>query len=138
MRTTTKWMTAVVAVAALLGVGLAAAQPPSSDGSDASAPGHAGDSHGQGKHLGWWAKLKARLHWFHRHPAAAMQKVCDGNMTVDECAAYLKAKVADLKAKVQQAAEKKSEACLQQKSKDYCDGRLDQFKADHPRIYGNQ
>ena len=81
--------------------------------------------------------LRAHLRFWHRHPAAAIAKTCDGNMTVDECQALLKDKLQDLKDKVQQAAQKKYEECLQQKSKDYCDGRLDQFKADHPRVYGN-
>jgi len=132
MRTTTT-LIALASVAALLGVAtLAAAQPSTTNDSPQSASGAE-----HGKHIGWLAKLRAHLRFWHKHPAQAIEKACDGNMTVDECKALLKDKLQDLKDKVQQAAQKKYEECLQQKSKDYCDGRLDQFKADHPRVYGN-
>lgn len=133
MRTTTKTLIAAVSVVALLGVGLAAAESPSTT-TDPAADG----SGSPAQHQGWLAKLRAHLRFFHKHPAAAIEKVCDGNMTVDECKALIQDKVQELKGKVQQKAEQAYEQCLTTKSKDYCDGRLDQFKADHPRLYGNQ
>lgn len=134
MRTSTQTLIAVASVVAFLGVGLASAEAPS----NTTDPAADGSGTGAPQHQGWLAKLRAHLRFFHRHPAAAMEKACDGNMTVDECKALLKDKVQELKDKVQQKAEQAYEQCLTKRSKDYCDGRLDQFKADHPRLYGNQ
>ena len=139
MRTTTK-LVAALSVVALLGVGLAAAQD-ASDTTDPSASAGDGGGNASGpahQHQGWLAKLRARLAFWHKHPVQAMDKVCDGNMTVDECKALVKDKLQELKGKVQAKAQQLYEQCLAKRSKDYCDGRLDQFKADHPRLYGNQ
>jgi hypothetical protein len=133
MRTTTKTLIAAVSVVALLGVGVAAAETPSTTTDQTGAGSASPAGHESRLH-----KLLARFHFAQKHPWAAIDKVCDGNITVSECKDLLKQKVQDAKGKVQQAAQARYEKCLESRSQDYCDGRLDQFKADHPRVYGNQ
>lgn len=131
MRTTTTTLIAALSVVALLGVGVAAAATTSTTTDPSGA-----NSGSPQEHQGWLQKLRAHFRFFHKHPWAAIDKVCDGNVTINECKALMKEKVQDLKANVRKAAEKRYDQCLQSRSKDYCDGRYDEFKADHPGIYG--
>lgn len=119
MLTTTKWTLAALSAVALLGVA-AAATP-------------------QGKETTGSLRedLMAHLKAFHKRPVAAIDQVCDDGITWGECKELLKEKADEMHAQVQAKAEERYQECLESNSQDYCDGRLDQFKAEHPHAYGD-
>lgn len=117
MLTTTKWTLAALSAVALVGVA-AAATPQGQETTDSLKE-----------------RLHAHLKAFHKNPVQSIDKVCDDNVTWGECKALLKEKADEVRAKIQQQAEARYQECLESHSQDYCDGRLDQFKAGHPRVY---
>jgi hypothetical protein len=119
MLTTTKWTLAALSAVAL--VGAAAAATPQGQSTTAS----------------FKEDLRAHLAAFHKRPVAAIDKVCDDNVTWGDCKLLLKEKAAELRGRIQDKADERYQECLEKRSQDYCDGRLDQFKADHPKVYGN-
>ena len=119
MMTTTKWTLAALSAVALLGVA-AAATPEGQDTTDSLRD-----------------RIRDHFKAFHRNPVASIDKVCDDNVTWGECKELLKEKVEEAHAQVRAKAEARYQECLESHSPDYCDGRLDQFKAEHPRAYGD-
>jgi hypothetical protein len=119
MRTTTKWTLAALSAIALIGVA-AAATPEGQQTTDGAA-----------------RNLRDHFRAFHAHPVAAIDKVCDDNITWGECKELLKEKRDEARAQAQERADERYAKCLESNSQDYCDGRLDQFKASHPRLSGD-
>ena len=119
MLTTTKWTLAALSAVALVGV--AAAATPQGQSTTASLR----------------ESLAGHFREFHRSPVQSIDKVCDDDITWGECKELLREKVEEVHARIRAEAEARYQECLEENSQDYCDGRLDQFKAQHPRVYGD-
>lgn len=119
MLTTTKWTLAALSAVALVGVA-AAATPQGQETTDSLRE-----------------RVHAHLKAFHRDPVASIDKVCDDDVTWGECKELLRRKVEEAHAEIRAKADERYQQCLESHSQEYCDGRLDQFKAGHPRVYGD-